>query len=83
MPDFERVEDALAGFRELHVDADTFAAAMTAQRELAGSGRHRVPLPDLLIAACAQQHGADVLHVDRQFDVLAEALHFTPVRLPA
>jgi predicted nucleic acid-binding protein len=31
---------------------------------------HRIALPDLVIGA-AQQHGADVLHVDRRFDLLA------------
>jgi predicted nucleic acid-binding protein len=78
--DYERIGIALGEFRELRMDAETFAAAESAQRELADSGRHRVPIPDLLIAACAQQHGADVLHVDRHFDMLAEVLAFTPVR---
>jgi predicted nucleic acid-binding protein len=40
-----------------------------------------VPIPDLLIAACAQQHQAAVLHVDRHYDALARVLAFTPVRL--
>jgi len=40
-----------------------------------------VPIPDLLIAACAQQHGADVLHVDRPYHALASVLTFGPVRL--
>ena len=62
------------------MDAETFAIAATAQRELAGQGRHRVPLPDLLIGACAQQHAADVLHVDRHYELLASVLAFRPVR---
>jgi len=37
-------------------------------------GQHCVSIPNVLIAACAQQHGADVLHVDRHYDVLAEVL---------
>ncbi len=78
---YATAEQGLAAFRELRMDAETFAAAGGAQRELAQTGRHRVPVPDLLIAACAQQHGADVLHVDRHFDVLATVLHFNPVRL--
>jgi predicted nucleic acid-binding protein len=79
--DFTRIEAELEAFRELRMDAETFAAAAGAQRELAASGRHRVALPDLLVAACAQQHAADVLHVDRHFDVLAAVLGFTAVRL--
>ena len=78
--DYERIGVALGEFRELRMDAETFAAAETAQRELADAGRHRVPIPDLLIAACAQQHGAGVLHVDRHFDVLAEVMSFSSVR---
>ena len=37
--------------------------------------------PDLLIAACAQQHGAAVVHVDRHFETLGEVFAFTSVRL--
>jgi predicted nucleic acid-binding protein len=81
--DYVRLEGDLASFRDLRMDAETFAAAATAQRELAAAGRHRVPIPDLLIAACAQQHGAAVAHVDRHYDVLAEALAFEPVRVSA
>ena len=80
--DYVRLEDDLETFRDLRMDAETFAVATAAQRELATAGRHRVPIPDLLIAACAHQHGADVLHVDRHYDVLADVLTFAPVRLP-
>ena len=78
---YEHLEEQLDAFRELRMDAETFAIARTAQRELAAKSQHRVPLPDLLIASCAQQHGADVLHVDRHYDVLARVLAFAPVRL--
>ncbi len=74
-------EERLAEFRDLRMDAETFVVAMGAQRELAASSQHRVPIPDVLIAACAHQHGADVLHVDRHFDVLASMLGFTPRRV--
>jgi predicted nucleic acid-binding protein len=63
------------------MDAETFAVARTAQRELAAKSRHRVPIPDLLVAACAQQHQANVLHVDRHYDVLAQVLSFEAIRL--
>jgi predicted nucleic acid-binding protein len=78
--DYRQLERDLAEFRELPMNAETFDVALGAQRELAERGRHRVALPDLLIAACAQQHGAGVLHVDRQFDMLAGVLSFTAVR---
>jgi len=75
--EYERLEGDLALFRDLRMDAETFATAVTAQRELAAIGHHRVSAPDLLIAACAQQHGADVAHVDRHFAGLARVLAFT------
>jgi predicted nucleic acid-binding protein len=79
--DYVAIERDLAKFRDLRMDAETFATAGRAQRELARTGRHRVPVSDLLIAACAQQHAADVVHVDRHFDVLSSVLHFNSVRL--
>lgn len=79
--DYMTLEQDLALFRELRMDAETFATAGGAQRELARAGNHRMPIPDLLIAACAQQHAADVVHVDRHFDALASVLHFDSIRL--
>jgi predicted nucleic acid-binding protein len=78
--DHQQLEGDLAEFRDLRMDAETFAVALGAQRELAAIGQHRVSIPDLLIAACAQQHAADVIHIDRHYDVLARVLNFTPVR---
>ena len=79
--DYASIEEALAAFRDLHMDAETILTAVTAHRELGSQGRHRVPIPDLLIAACAHQYQAAVLHVDRHYDVLADVLAFEPVRL--
>jgi predicted nucleic acid-binding protein len=79
--DYLTLEEDLDQFRDLRMDAKTFATANAAQRELARKGNHRIPVPDLLIAACAQQHAADVVHVDRHFDVLSSVLHFNSVRL--
>jgi len=79
--EYEQIEQNLAAFRDLRMDAETIATAVSAQTELAQRGRHRVPIPDLLIAACAQQHHAAVLHLDRHYDTLAEVLAFEPVLL--
>jgi predicted nucleic acid-binding protein len=80
--DYSDIEDSLAFFRDLIMNAETIQTAVTAHRELGQKGRHRIPIPDLLIAACAQQHQAGVLHVDRHYDALAEVLAFEPVQLP-
>lgn len=81
--DYQRLESDLETFRDLRMDVETFAVAAGAQRELAATGHHRVAISDLLIAACAQQHSADVLHVDRHYDVLARVLAFTARRCAA
>ena len=79
--EYQQIEAALDAFHELRVNAETILTAIAAHREFGQKGRHRLPIPDLLIATCAQQHQAAVLHVDRHFDVLAEALTFESVRL--
>jgi len=79
--DYVALESDLAEFRDLRIDAETVAAASGAQRELAVPSRHRLPIPDLLIAACAQQYGADVVHRDRHYDVLSTVLAFEAVRV--
>lgn len=52
---FATLEDDLSAYCDLRIDHATVSAAEAAQRELAGSGRHRVAIPDLVLAACAQQ----------------------------
>jgi predicted nucleic acid-binding protein len=40
---------------------------------LADRGQHRAPsIPDLIIAATAELSGGTVLHLDKDFDVIAE-----------
>lgn len=47
--------------------------ALAVQALLAERSQHRaVPLPDLLVAACAESAGLSVLHYDADFDRIAE-----------
>ena len=46
--------------------------AIDVQAELARSGRHRVPIADLIIAATAEAYGLTLLHYDRDYDLIAE-----------
>jgi hypothetical protein len=46
---------------------------------LAQRGQHRMPIPDVIIAATAEQHDATVLHVDGDYDRIA-AITEQPVR---
>ncbi len=74
----EKVEATL---RQVPVTASVQRAAIGAIRELArqSAGAHRIPPPDLLIAAAAQEAGAGVLHYDRHYDRLSEVLNFESV----
>lgn len=44
--------------------------ALEAQAVLADIGHHRLSPADILIAACAHEAGAGVLHYDKDYDVL-------------
>jgi predicted nucleic acid-binding protein len=68
----------LAELRSIAVTASVQAAAIGALVALSarGPGQHRVPAPELLIAAAAQESGRGVLHYDRHYDRLAEVLSF-------
>jgi predicted nucleic acid-binding protein len=79
------LELELDALRILRNDRAVADAAMSALAELAAhsDGYHRVPLTDALIAAAAAEHGGlAVLHLDRHFDRLSEALAFQSVALP-
>lgn len=78
--DFATLQDDLSAFRDRRIDHATLTSAESAQRDLAKRGEHRISLPDLLVGACAQQHAAAVLHVDRHVDVLADIFAFHSIR---
>ena len=46
--------------------------AVDVQHRLAAAGRHRLPLPDLLIAAVAELNDLAVMHYDADYDRIAE-----------
>lgn len=48
-----------------------FQRAIDVQAQLAHRSQHRLPIPDLLIAAAAEAAGLIVLHYDRDFDRIA------------
>ncbi|MFI5004050.1 MAG: PIN domain-containing protein [Solirubrobacterales bacterium] len=75
------LETEQALLRDIPVAVSAQRAAIGALRDLAagGSGKHRVPIADALIASAAQESGVDVLHYDHHYDRLAKALSFTSV----
>jgi len=57
--------------------------AVEVQQLLADRGQHRAPsVPDLLIAATAELAGLVVLHLDKDFDLIAEVTGQQTERLP-
>jgi predicted nucleic acid-binding protein len=65
-------EDFARLFPRVELTVATEEAALRAQRELAAVGHHRLAPVDLMIAACAHEASAGVLHYDRDYDVIAE-----------
>ncbi len=61
-------------FPIVEAPADVFQRALALQRDLAHHHGmwHRTPIPDLLIACTALHHDLGVVHVDRDFDRIAE-----------
>lgn len=56
--------------------------ALEVQLLLAGKGQHRAPsIPDLLIAASAELADLTVLHLDKDFDLIAEVTGQSAERL--
>jgi predicted nucleic acid-binding protein len=54
------------------------------QTLLADRGRHRAPsVPDLIVAATAELAGLTVLHLDKDFDLIAEVTGQPTERLAA
>ncbi len=64
--------DTLLALPFYGIDAAVEARALDAQRQLARAGHHRLPFPDLLVAALADRHGCAVLHYDADYDLLRE-----------
>jgi predicted nucleic acid-binding protein len=54
------------------LDEDVFDRAIEVQGLLAARGQHRLPIPDLVIAACAEHADLTVLHYDADFERIAE-----------
>ena len=70
--DHLQIIDRLRRLPHIAIDGGVESSALEAQRELATVGHHRLAPADVLIAACAHEAGAGVLHYDRDYDLIAE-----------
>lgn len=70
---YRALAEALRGMPRVPIENSSVDRALQVQAMLAERSQHRaVPLPDLLIAACAESAGLIVLHYDADFDRIAE-----------
>jgi predicted nucleic acid-binding protein len=70
---YRSLSEALRGMPRAPVDDACVSRALRVQAMLAERSQHRaVPLPDLLVAACAEQAELAVLHYDADFERIAE-----------
>jgi len=58
-------------YQRIELTEATFQRAIEVQGLLARRSRHRLPIPDLIIAAAAETAGMTVLHYDADFDTIA------------
>jgi hypothetical protein len=69
---YEILWAALHGHRWIDATAEAMSRALDVHRVLASTSQHRhFRLPDLIIAATAELHGATVLHYDADYDRIA------------
>lgn len=70
---YRSLVEALRGMPRVSLEEGAVNRALSVQAMLAERSQHRaVPLPDLLVAACAESAGLTVLHYDADFDRIAE-----------
>ena len=66
------IADELAGFPEAPIGSDQLNRALDVQMQLAPNGHHRLPIPDLIIAAAAESAELSVLHYDADYERITE-----------
>lgn len=82
--DYDRLKSELVqSFEVIAGPPDLLNRALALQQDLAHHHGmwHRTPIPDLLIAETAMHHGLGILHVDRDYERIAEVRRLTVRRL--
>ncbi len=71
LDDYEQVLAQRAALPTLPMTQAVASRAIDVQHMLARRGQHRVPVPDLLIAATAEINSVAVIHYDSDYDLIA------------
>lgn len=82
--DYDLLAERLrSAFPRAEAPADILERALALQRDLAHHHGmwHRTAIPDLLIAETALHHGLGVVHIDRDYERIAEVRPLTARRL--
>ena len=82
--EYEAIRERLhTGLRPVAAPPDILERALRLQRDLAHHHGlwHRIPIPDLLIAETALHHGLGVIHVDGDFERIAEVRRLAVLRV--
>ena len=69
--DYEEILAERGALPTLPLTETVASRALHVQHLLARRGQHRVPVPDLLIAATAEVNGVAVIHYDADYDRIA------------
>jgi predicted nucleic acid-binding protein len=71
--DHERIRQRRAlAYDSVPITETILQRAIEVQGELARGGRHRIPIPGLIIAAAAESSGLTLLHYDHDYDLIGE-----------
>lgn len=70
--EFARERDHFESFEWLDITGEVSEFAVELQWSLAKCGQHRMPTPDVMIAATAAVHDVPLLHYDHDFDLIAD-----------
>jgi predicted nucleic acid-binding protein len=70
--DHDTILGNLALLPHVAITPEVERLALEAQAALARRGHHRLAPADIIIAACAHESGAGVLHYDHDYDLLRE-----------
>lgn len=70
--DYQQILAERGALPALPLTETVAARALDVQHLLARRGQHRVPVPDLLIAATAEINGVAVIHYDADYDTIAQ-----------
>jgi predicted nucleic acid-binding protein len=69
--DYESILEERRSLQAVPITRDVLERAVEVQRSLARRGHHRLPIPDLIVAAAAEGARLVVLHYDADFERIA------------